>query len=215
MRVDPDFPLAREGLPFIAAGLAVAAIGGGFGLAWCMALGLGWAAACAFFFRNPRRLAPSEPGLVVAPADGKVIAIAECPEPTFLRRPMRRVSIFLSVLDVHVNRAPIAGTVMGTHYTPGKFCLAYRPEASACNERNAVWLRSVEGHDCVYVQVAGAVARRIVSYAETGKVFARGERVGIIRFGSRTDCYLPLTWPVEVAMGAMVRGGKTILARVH
>lgn len=211
MRVDNALPVAREGFPFIAIGIVVAGIGWMLHWPWLIGIGLVWAVCCIFFFRNPRRVIPATAGVVVSPADGTIIHIAEVIEPNFLHRPMQKVSIFLSVLNVHVNRYPVEGQVAGIRYTPGRFHIASRAEASEENERNAIWLKGPRGADVVMVQVAGKVARRIVSYAQKGALVARGERCGIIRFGSRCDMYLPLDWKVAVQVGERVRGGSSVL----
>jgi len=169
------------------------------------ALGLLLTAGVALFFRDPERLIPQTPGAVVSPADGRVMEIVVEDAQT------RRMSIFLSVLDVHINRAPYGGTVRTVVYTPGQFLAAYRQEASRLNEANTVTL---EDQDKVFVvkQIAGILARRIVCRVRPGDVLAKGQRYGLIRFGSRTDLLLPATAEVVVQVGDVVRGGETILA---
>ncbi|MBI2345456.1 MAG: phosphatidylserine decarboxylase family protein [Deltaproteobacteria bacterium] len=135
-------------------------------------------------------------------------------EPYFLNRPMRKLSIFLSVLNVHINRVPIGGRVVGTRYIPGRFRIASHRNASEENERNAIWLQGDGGEEVVMVQVAGLIARRIVSYVREGDKVDRCERCGLIRFGSRVDLYLPLSWPIAVQVGARVRGGASLVARI-
>lgn len=214
MRVESSYCIAREGFPFIATGVLCALLGAVLHWAPLLWVGAGWAGCCVFFFRNPARAIPAATGLVVSPADGTVIYIGEALEPDFLHAPMRKISIFLSVLNVHVNRIPCEGRVAGIRYTPGRFHIASRPAASSENERNAIWLKGPRDADLVMAQVAGTVARRIVSYAREGDTVARGERCGIIRFGSRCDLYLPLTWKVAVAVGDRVRGGSTVVGEV-
>jgi phosphatidylserine decarboxylase len=158
-----------------------------------------------YFFRDPERSVPSTPGAIVSPADGRVMEIvtAEAQAP--------RVSIFLSLLDVHINRAPYAGTVSKIAYTPGKFLAAYRPEASLVNESNSV---IIQNHDREFIvkQIAGVIARRIVCRVQPGEVLEKGQRYGLIRFGSRVDLVLPRYAEVVVQVGDIVRGGETILA---
>jgi phosphatidylserine decarboxylase len=159
----------------------------------------------ALFFRDPERLIPDTAGAVVSPADGRIMAIVTEPNAT------QRVSIFLSPLDVHINRAPYGGIVQDVAYTPGKFLAAYRPEASVVNESNSVTLVSNAGR-CVVKQIAGVLARRIVCRVRPGDVLEKGQRYGLIRFGSRTDLVLPAEADVVARIGDVVRGGETILA---
>ena len=203
--------LAREGWPHlaIAATLAVAVH------AW---LG-GWAALpfwlllvfVAQFFRDPPRAVPAIPGAVVAPADGRVVAVGDVQDP-YLKRPAKRVSIFMNVFNVHANRTPVAGKVVESWYHPGKFVNAVLDKASEANERNALWIKTAEGHDVVVVQVAGLIARRILCYAGRGSEVARGQRYGFIRFGSRVDVYLPVDARVAVAIGDKTIGGSQVIA---
>jgi phosphatidylserine decarboxylase len=201
-------PIAREGWPFIV-GPAVAAVGltllGHRRLAAPF-----WAASAASvgFFRDPERSVPAVSRGVLAPADGRVTAVADAVDPFV--GPARRVSIFLSPLDVHVNRAPIAGIVTDTVYTPGRFVAAYEPSAGEVNERCAVRIQGDDARVTV-VQVAGVVARRIVCRVGAGDKLAAGERFGMIRFGSRTDCYLPKGTDVRVRVGDRVTGGVTVI----
>jgi phosphatidylserine decarboxylase len=201
-------PIAREGWPFIV-GPAVAAVGltllGHRRLAAPF-----WAASAASvgFFRDPERSVPAVSRGVLAPADGRVTAVADAVDPFV--GPARRVSIFLSPLDVHVNRAPIAGIVTDTVYTPGRFVAAYEPSAGEVNERCAVRIQGDDARVTV-VQVAGVVARRIVCRVGAGDKLAAGERFGMIRFGSRTDCYMPKGTDVRVRVGDRVTGGVTVI----
>ena len=174
---------------------------------WWVLTGLGLllTAGVALFFRDPERIIPQTRGTIVSPADGRVMEIvAEDPQ-------TRRISIFLSVLDVHINRAPYGGTVRTVVYTPGKFLAAYRPEASHLNEANTV---TIEDHGKTFIvkQIAGVLARRIVCRVRPGDVLEKGQRYGLIRFGSRTDLLLPAAAEVVVQVGDVVRGGETILA---
>jgi phosphatidylserine decarboxylase len=206
--------ITREGWPFMAIGVFVALLGWGLqfsGLVW---LGLLWTGCCALFFRNPGRVIPTAQRAIVSPADGRVVAIEEEDEPYFGRGRMRRVSIFLSVANVHMNRMPVAGRIEGVQYCPGKFMMAFRPKASSDNERNAIWVKG-ERADCVVVQIAGLIARRIVSYLQSGDVVERGMRCGLIRFGSRVDVYVPLEATLNIQRGDCVRGGSSILGYLH
>ena len=201
-------PVAREGWPFIAVPAAIAL---GLALAGRRVLALPFAAASLAslgFFRDPERAVPALANAVLAPADGRVTAVDEALDP-FVGAAVR-VSIFLSPLDVHVNRAPIAGLVVDTAYTPGRFVAAYDPRAGEVNERNAVHLQGDAARVTV-VQIAGVVARRIVCRVSPGDKLAAGERFGMIRFGSRTDCYMPRGTTVHVARGDRVVGGVTVL----
>jgi phosphatidylserine decarboxylase len=206
-------PVAREGWPFvlvpaaIAAALALAgrrmpagrALAAPFAAASLAALG---------FFRDPEREVPSVPGGVLAPADGRVRAVEDIDDPFV--GPAVRVSIFLSPLDVHVNRAPIAGAVVGTVYTPGHFVPAWRSDADEINERCAIHLAGREGRVTV-TQIAGIAARRIVCRVGEGDTLEAGERFGMIRFGSRTDCAMPRAATIKVRPGDHVTGGVTLI----
>jgi phosphatidylserine decarboxylase len=206
-------PVHPAGFPFIAGGLGVAAAGRRN--RWVRAAGLTAAGACAAFFRHPACVPPTRPGLVVAPADGRVTLIEQATPPTELSLPnvpMTRISIFLSVFDAHIQRAPVAGEVVTVKYHPGQFLSAERDEASVANERNSVWLRTPEGVDVIAVQIAGLIARRIVCSTHAGAKLALGETYGLIRFGSRLDTYLPTNAEVLVEIGQRAVGGETVLA---
>ena len=198
-------PIAAQAIPFVVvllvAGSVLAAVFGPVGAAPITALIL----FVLFFFRDPERVPPAGEGLVLAPADGRVTEITRGPLGT-------RVSVFLSVFDCHINRSPVAGTVTEVRYTPGRFQPAWRGGASAENERNHLVLRTGSG-DYGVTQVAGVLARRIVCSKRPGDEVRRGERIGMIRFGSRTDLHLPPGLEPIVAVGERVRGGLTIMAR--
>lgn len=171
----------------------------------------------AWFFREPKRTTPTRPGIAVAPADGTVSHVVEAVPPAELglgAAPMTRISVFLSVFDVHVQRVPVSGTVKQVSYRPGKFLSADLDKASEDNERNTVWLRSFEGHDVVVVQIAGLVARRIVCHVAEGDKVAVGQTYGLIRFGSRVDLYVPAGSRVLVEAGQKTIGGETVLAEL-
>lgn len=160
---------------------------------------------CLYFFRDPERLIPEGP-VAVSPADGKVVAIRSDSSGS------TRVSIFLNIFDVHVNRAPVAGNIRKVEYTKGRFLVASREVASSQNERNYVTIES-EGTCIAFSQIAGLIARRIVFYKKPGDQVAKGERVGLIKFGSRVDVFLGPEWEIAVNIGEHVAGGSSILAR--
>jgi phosphatidylserine decarboxylase len=207
-------PVRREGAPFIAAALVVA-IAGLFlwqPIFWIALIAAGW---CAYFFRDPPRVIPIEPDLVVSPADGRVAAVVFGKPPAELglgEEPRRRVSVFMNVFDCHVNRAPVAGRVAKIAYQPGKFFNAELDKASEDNERNGIVIHGENGPVGV-VQIAGLVARRIVCFVKEGDALAPGERIGMIRFGSRLDVWLPTTAQVMVAEGQTAIAGETVVAR--
>lgn len=207
-------PVHREGWKFIGIVLAV-----GFVLSWIWStfwwLGVILAGFIAYFFRDPPRVTPVREGLIVSPGDGLVSAIRS------IRPPMElglgpeeriRVSIFLSVLDVHVNRAPVSGTVARASHIPGIFVNAAKADASEVNERRAMIIRTAMGTEIAVVQIAGLIARRIVPFVAEGDALTVGQRIGLIRFGSRLDVYLPPGKEALVALGQYAIGGETVLA---
>lgn len=201
--------IAREGYPWILAAAIVSLIA--FSLGWNGMGGISafFAVVFAGFFRDPDRTPPAGEGLILAPADGKVVAIVKDAEGG-----TTRVSIFLSLLDVHVNRAPIHGLVEKVQYQPGKFHAAFRENASQDNEQNAVRLVDTTGKSLNIVQIAGLLARRIICYVKEGETLERGQRFGLIMFGSRVDLFMPPGSKVEVAKGQRVRAGETIIGRL-
>jgi len=177
-----------------------------------------WVAA---FFRDPIRVTPQGEGLIVAPADGLITMIEQVPLPPELRgangvgdEPLTRVSIFMSVFDVHINRTPIAGTIVQVIYIAGKFLNADLDKASEENERQHVIVEDRDGRRIAFTQIAGLVARRIVSFVKPGDMVAAGQRIGLIRFGSRVDVYLPPDYGCQVALGQRSIAGETVLARL-
>jgi len=177
-----------------------------------------WVAA---FFRDPIRVTPQGEGLIVAPADGLITMIEQVPLPAELRgangvgeEPLTRVSIFMSVFDVHINRTPIAGTIVQVIYIAGKFLNADLDKASEENERQHVIVEDRDGRRIAFTQIAGLVARRIVSFVKPGDMVAAGQRIGLIRFGSRVDVYLPPDYGCQVALGQRSIAGETVLARL-
>lgn len=207
-------PIVKEGLPFIAL-VGVASVGFAIGGIWPLSLlFLLLTLFTVYFFRNPERLAPIGSLLAVSPADGKVIFVGKAVESDFLKEEVQKVSIFMSVFDVHVNRVPLDGTVRNMRYHRGRFMAAFEEGASEENERNAMLIETPKGHLLVVVQVAGLIARRIVCYPPIGSFIMKGQRMGLIRFGSRCDVYLPNDAEVLVKMGERVVGGETILGKL-
>jgi phosphatidylserine decarboxylase len=168
-----------------------------------------------WFFRNPERETPDAPGLVVSPADGKVIFVGEAEEADLLKGRAKKICIFMNVFNVHVNRNPCSGTVEEIRYYKGKFLVASLDKASSDNERNAVLVRTGDGKKVLTIQIAGLVARRIVCWLKEGMTVTRGERFGLIRFGSRLDVFLPLESTVSVKVGDKTRAGETPLGVLH
>jgi phosphatidylserine decarboxylase len=206
-------PVHPEGLPFIGGFALVALI-----LFWLWTP-LGWlgvlaTAWCAYFFRDPRRVTPVREGLIVSPADGRVSQISLAPPPAELEMgvaPRPRISIFMSVFDVHVNRSPATGPVERIAYRPGKFINADLDKASEDNERNGLVIRTAAGRIGI-VQIAGLLARRIVCFVREGQAVTAGDRIGLIRFGSRVDVYLPEGMHPLVSEGQLSIAGETVLA---
>jgi phosphatidylserine decarboxylase len=162
-----------------------------------------------YFFRDPNRTIPSDPDAVVSPADGHVVEVVDEP---FASVPGKLVTIFLAVWDVHVQRAPVAGTIAKVEYRPGKFLAAFRTRASEENEQNVISMDTAKGR-LVFKQIAGAIARRVICWKQPGEKVALGERVGLIRFGSRVDLWLPAEAQIVTQRGQKVKGGESILAR--
>ena len=205
--------LASEGYPFILSASAVTLLGFVLGWWFIAAPAAACAAFCILFFRDPERHPPEGKELVVAPADGRVVSVAKTEYAPLVDGPAVRVSIFMSPLDVHVNRMPVSATVQEIRHTPGKFFAAYKEHAAEENEQNATRITDPEGRKLAIVQVAGFLARRVVCKARAGDTYNKGERFGLIMFGSRTDLYLPPDTHIEVAEGQKVKGGESILGR--
>jgi phosphatidylserine decarboxylase len=211
--LSPPHPAGR---PFILGGLIAVMLGlvVGTWLAW---LGLAFTLFCLFFFRDPERVPPGRSGALVAPADGRVVSVTPAVPPSELGlgvMPRWRVSTFLSILNVHVNRAPADGIITRIAYRHGGFLTASLDKASEANERNAVALRLSDGREIAVVQIAGLIARRIVCDLREGDAVRAGQRFGIIRFGSRADLYLPEGVRPLVAVGQTMIGGETVIAEL-
>jgi phosphatidylserine decarboxylase len=213
---------AREGRPFIAIAALLAIF------AWVLVVargGLLWTLVAllfsilalwvAYFFRDPERTGERGEQLVIAPADGRIVSVADVDEPAFLHSPAKRISIFMNVFNVHVNRYPVSGIVRYVHYNPGKFLHAAAEKASLENEQMSVGLVSgARQHRVLVRQIAGLIARRIANYSREGEKVEQGDRMGIIRFGSRVDVLLPTSAEVIVKVGEITAAGKTVLARL-
>jgi phosphatidylserine decarboxylase len=209
----PPHPAGR---PFILGGLIAVMLGLAIGT-WLAWLGLLFTLFCLFFFRDPERVPPGRPGALVAPADGRVVSVTPAVPPSELGlgvMPRWRVSTFLSILNVHVNRAPADGIITRIAYRHGGFLTASLDRASDANERNAVALRLSDGREIAVVQIAGLIARRIVCDLREGDAVSAGQRFGIIRFGSRADLYLPEGVRPLVAVGQTMIGGETVIAEL-
>jgi phosphatidylserine decarboxylase len=204
-------PIAGEGLIFIFPLLGVSVflwVGGAF--AWAFFFSL-LTIFVISFFRDPERSVPPGDKAVLSPADGKIIRLEPCREEIFFKGPALKVSIFMSVFNVHVNRIPLSGRILEVAYRPGKFVSADLDKASAANERNALLLEAPGGERIVFVQIAGLIARRIVCRVKNGDPVERGRRFGMIRFGSRVDVYLPPGAQIQARLGQKAYGGQTIL----
>ena len=212
----PPYPhpvIAREGWPYLGAAVAVSLLAA-YLAGWGWSLPFWLAAAFVLqFFRDPPREAPDDPRAVLAPADGRVVAVHNARDP-WLERDAVMVSIFMNVFNVHSNRSPVDGTVRQRWVHAGSFVNAALDKASTENERNALWLRTRSGEDVTCVQIAGLIARRILCYVGEGAELRRGERYGFIRFGSRVDVYLPPEAQVSAALGDKVTAGVSIIARL-
>jgi phosphatidylserine decarboxylase len=201
--------IAGEGLPFIIplGGATLLAFVAGF--QWISLVLLAVTLFVVWFFRNPQRNTPEKDGLVISPADGRVIRIEETTSDEQPGRTFQKISIFMNVFNVHVNRIPCSGEVRFIRYREGKFLSANRDKASALNERNTVLLRTADGREIMTIQIAGLIARRIVCWLKEGMQVSRGERFGLIRFGSRVEVFLPLGSTFLVRVGDKVRAGET------
>lgn len=206
--------LDRAGWPFIGGALFLA-LASAVAVGWGLALPLAALAAFfTFFFRDPSRTPPTDAHLVLSPADGRVLVAGAANADAAPPGAWQQISIFLSPMDVHVNRIPASGRVTRISYTPGKFLPAYRPDAATANERSEIWIDH-GGQAVVARQIVGILARRVVCRVQSGAEVRAGDRFGIMKFGSRMDVFLPINATIKVAVGQMVRGGETVIAMLQ
>jgi phosphatidylserine decarboxylase len=205
------FPVASAGYPLIFGAAFATLVLSLLGLTALALAGLGATFCIAAFFRDPDRTIPNRPGQVVSPADGRVIAVEMVNGNPFFSEEVRRISIFMSLFDVHVNRVPAEGRIYRISYRPGQFIAADRSDASMRNEHNAIFLETAYGKRLCFVQVAGLIARRIICRLQPDEMVRRGQRFGMICFGSRLDVYLPKDISVAVSSGDKVRAGTSVL----
>ncbi len=206
-----QWPIAKEGLPFLIPAGLLTILFGMLGWRGCVYLGIFLSTFLAYFFRNPKRKIPDLQNVILSPADGRIVYVGECEEERFLKQKTLKVSIFMSLFDVHLNRMPISGRVVERNYLPGRFHVASVEKSSLLNEQNAMILESEDRFKMLLVQIAGFVARRIVCYAKAGDSIRKGEIFGLIRFGSRVDLYLPIVVKPIVRVGQRVKGGESII----
>jgi len=208
-----SFSVCKEGLPYIGLGVFVTLVLAVLGWSFLALLALIVTALTLNFFRDPERVTPQDPGLAVAPADGRIVFVGQATDPA-TGETRQKVSIFMNVFNVHVNRAPVAGKVETITYFPGKFLNASLDKASEENERNQFRIVEPDGHSWTVVQIAGLIARRIVCWAEEGDEVRRGQRIGLIKFGSRVDLYLPDVYKVCMTINQRTCAGFTVMARL-
>jgi phosphatidylserine decarboxylase len=208
------YPIARAGYPFIFAAAFSTAVFALIDFSVLAVIGLVVTLCICGFFRDPDRVIPNRSGAVVSPADGKVIIAGPADNTPYFEGPCQQVSIFMSVFNVHVNRIPCAGTVRNIGYRPGRFFAAHRRKASLENEQNAVYIQTGENRSITVVQVAGLIARRIICRVQPDDRVQRGQRFGMICFGSRLDVYLPRDVSLQVAVGDKIQAGTTIIAQL-
>jgi phosphatidylserine decarboxylase len=205
------WPIAKEGLPFLIPFALITVFFLAMGWNLLTFLGIFIIVVIGVFFRNPKRKIPSLENIILSPADGKIIYVGECEEDRFLKKKVLKVSIFMSIFDVHLNRAPASGKVLQRSYVPGRFLVANVDKSSLLNEQNAMILETEDRLRILLIQIAGFVARRIVCYAKADDTLRRGEIFGLIRFGSRVDLYLPTEVKAIVRIGQHVKGGESII----
>lgn len=206
-------PVANAGYPLIFGGGFATLIFALLGMTYFALIGLLVTFFLCAFFRDPDRVIPNKSGAIVSPADGKVILVKEVIESVFYEGRCRKISIFMSIFNVHVNRIPIEGSVKKVRYYPGKFFAAQKDKASLQNEHNAVFLETADGKSICVVQVAGLIARRIICKVQPGDKMLRGQRFGLICFGSRLDVYLPADVKISVTVGDRIKGGSSLLGQ--
>jgi len=203
--------IAREGLPFILPLGILTIIFAAFGFIWIAILFFLASAFVTWFFRNPQRKTPDNANAVISPADGQVIKIEDVPENDFLSGPSKKISIFMNVFNVHVNRIPYSGTVDRVHYNKGNFFSANLDKASSLNERNSILVKTENGKEILTVQIAGLIARRIECWIKEGMHVKKGDRFGLIRFGSRLEVFLPSDSVTSIKIGDKVKAGETLI----
>ena len=217
-RIEPAsqtaFPIARPGMPFIATAAFATAVLALLGITTLALLGLVATLFICYFFRDPDRVIPDVPGAVVSPADGKIIRVEQLAQSPYTSGPCRKISIFMSVFNVHVNRIPFSGEIKKIAYYPGKFFSANLDKASQLNEHNAVYLQTDTDQTICFVQIAGLIARRIICNIQAGDTVVRGQRFGLICFGSRLDVYLPEDASIEVNLGDIVKAGTSVIGKL-
>ena len=209
------FPVAQAGYPFILASAFITVVLAFFGITWLALTGLAATSFICYFFRDPDRVAPDMERAVVSPADGKIITAGPVEKNRFMDGRCLRISIFMSVFNVHVNRIPCEGEITRISYYPGKFFSANLDKASKYNEHNALYIQADNGQKLCLVQIAGLIARRIICYVKQGARMKTGQRFGIICFGSRVEVYLPENSKISVAVGDKVKAGTTIIGYLH
>jgi phosphatidylserine decarboxylase len=204
-------PVAKEGYAFIVPMATASLVLGLMGRGYLAGISFALTIFVIYFFRNPTRIPPSSERAIVSPADGKVLEVTSYFENRFLHRETLKISIFMSLFDVHVNRSPIGGKVIKRVYSPGKFFPAYTDKSSLLNEQNALLLSSRDGFEVLCIQIAGIIARRIVCYPRQGDLLEKGQVLGMIRFGSRLEVFLSPGVEIHVSVGDYVRAGETVL----
>ncbi len=218
LRTDPPsqsaFPIDRAGIPFIGIAAFATAVFALLEIAMLALPGLLVTLFICYFFRDPDRVAPAVEGGVVSPADGKVVKVERLEGSRFIAEPCQKVSIFMSIFNVHVNRIPVDGRITKIDYHPGKFFSANLDKASRLNEHNAVYLETGTGQTLCFVQIAGLVARRIICRIQEGEEVTRGRRFGLICFGSRLDVYLPVDAQITVSVGDVVSAGTSLIGKL-
>jgi len=207
----PTIPVAKEGIPFIAFAALLSLVFAVLHLSLLSFAALTLTAFVLYFFRDPERIASDDEDALISPADGKVILIEKVFDERYVKEHVYKISIFMNIFNVHVNRVPFPGTVRKVIYSPGTFYSANTEKSSLGNESCAVVLETGGGKKIAFVQIAGLIARRIVCWAVRGDILKKGDRFGLIRFGSRVDLYLPLQTQLEISKGQKVRAGETIL----
>jgi len=208
------FPVEKAGYPVILACAFITAVFALLNMAWPAIIGVVITLSICFFFRDPDRVIPNGAGMVVSPADGKILDVSKTDHQRFYEGPCIKISIFMSVFNVHVNRVPYNGKVKHIRYFPGKFVSANLDKASSENEHNAVFLETEDSRQICFVQIAGLIARRIICKVQKGDMLLCGQRFGLICFGSRLDVYLPEDFQPEVSVGDKVRAGASILGKL-